>query len=70
MVALRDPLPVLPVPLKAPDPDVHVSLGAVFAITYERGGYADDIDYAAAIPSWIRPEDREWAEERVRAASH
>lgn len=64
---IRQPLPTLPVPLKAPDPNVHVSLANVFATAYERGGYADDIDYTGAVSAPIRPEDRAWAAEQVRA---
>ncbi|HEX5273090.1 MAG TPA: DUF4058 family protein [Gemmataceae bacterium] len=42
---MRQPLPPVPVPLLAPDPDVWIDLGAVFRTTYERGRYARSIDY-------------------------
>lgn len=41
-----DPLPAIPVPLKAPDPDVALDLAAVYRIAYERGRYAKSIDYS------------------------
>lgn len=43
-------LPVLPVPLRTPDPDVPLDLGAIVQAVYERGGYATRIDYRQPIP--------------------
>src|SRR6202008_2923837 len=34
---LRQALPRLPVPLRAPDADIFIELGAVFATAYDRG---------------------------------
>lgn len=42
----EDRLPVAPVPLKSPDPDVFVDLGEVFSMAYERGRYDRSIDYS------------------------
>jgi hypothetical protein len=47
---LKDRLPVLPVPLRDEDPDVALDLAAAFAAVYERGGYADLIDYRRTPP--------------------
>lgn len=44
-IQVWDPLPVLPVPLLAPDPDVALGLGMAVASVYERGAYAQQIDY-------------------------
>lgn len=44
-IQLRDALPVVPVPLIEPDPDVPLALGAAVASVYERGAYAAQIDY-------------------------
>ena len=44
-IQLADRLPVLPVPLLEPDPDVPLDLGAVVASVYERGAYASQLDY-------------------------
>jgi hypothetical protein len=44
-IQLADHLPVLPVPLLEPDPDVPCDLGATVASVYGRGAYASQIDY-------------------------
>lgn len=36
---VRVPLPVLPIPLLAPDPDIEVDLQAAFNVAYQRGRY-------------------------------
>jgi hypothetical protein len=50
-IQLGQPLPQLPVPLLAPDPDAQLDLGAAVAAVYERGGYADLIDYNQSPPT-------------------
>lgn len=50
-ILLNARLPVLPIPLLEPDPDVFLDLGAVVASVYERGGYDARIDYRAPLPS-------------------
>jgi len=45
---LRQPLPPIPIPLRAPDPDVWIDLAEVFSITFDRGRYAKSIDYNSA----------------------
>lgn len=47
--ALRDPLPVLPIPLLGAD-QVQLDLGACFAAAYERIAADDEVDYRAASP--------------------
>ena len=47
---LWEPLPTLPVPLREPDPDVQLNLGAVLATVYRRGAYARLIDYQQPPP--------------------
>lgn len=49
-IALNARLPVLPIPLLEPDPDVVLDLGAVVASVYERGGYDARIDYRTPVP--------------------
>jgi hypothetical protein len=49
-IQLQDDLPLLPVPLLEPDPDVPLDLAAVVADVYERGGYASIIDYTMPPP--------------------
>jgi hypothetical protein len=43
-------LPVVPVPLTAPDLDVPLDLGAMVSTVYERGAYATRIDYRRPVP--------------------
>lgn len=63
---LQDPLPVVPVPLLEPDPDAPLDLGAAVAAVYERGGYADLIDYRRPPP---RPQlsdaEAAWLDKRL-----
>lgn len=49
-IQLTDRLPVLPVPLLEPDPDVPLDLGATVAAVYERGAYARQLDYRQPPP--------------------
>jgi hypothetical protein len=49
-IQLTDRLPVLPVPLCEPDPDVPLNLGTAVASVYERGAYASQIDYQQPPP--------------------
>lgn len=50
-IQLADRLPVLPVPLTEPDPDVPLDLGRVVASVYERGAYGAQIDYRLPPPA-------------------
>lgn len=49
-IQVADPLPVVPVPLLAPDPDVFLDLGACFTTVYDRAAYSDEIDYGQQPP--------------------
>jgi hypothetical protein len=66
---LRDPLPVIPIPLLPPDPDVLVDLAPPFASVHERGRYARLIRYHAPLDLPLTEEDRVWAEEQARTAT-
>jgi hypothetical protein len=57
---LKEPLPTLPVPLRAPDSDIQIDLGAVFATTYERGRYRRRLPYSGPVPSHIPAPARPW----------
>ncbi|MBI3270055.1 MAG: DUF4058 family protein [Planctomycetes bacterium] len=50
-VGLRDALPTLPVPLRAPDPDVPLELQPIFAAVYDAAGYDLDLDYSSPPPA-------------------
>jgi hypothetical protein len=62
---MRDPLPTVPVPLRAPDPDIHVNLGDVFATAYQRGRYQSDLDYTAPPPIALTREQSDWLKARL-----
>ncbi len=49
-IQLTDRLPILPVPLLEPDPDVPCDLGIAVASVYELGAYASQIDYGQPPP--------------------
>lgn len=49
-IQLQDELPLIPVPLLEPDPDVPLNLTTVVANVYERGGYTSIIDYSQPPP--------------------
>jgi hypothetical protein len=59
---LPHPLPTLPVPLRAPDPDLPIDLGAVFTIAYDRGRFQRRIDYRGPLPPHLRPDEKPWVE--------
>lgn len=60
---LPDPLPVVPIPLLPPDPDLKSSLRAVFDLAYERGQYPRAIDYSLPLDLPLDARARAWAEE-------
>ncbi len=66
-IQFNDHLPVLPVPLLEPDPDVALDLGAAVAEVYERGGYADLIDYHRnPPPPALADHETAWLDEHLR----
>jgi hypothetical protein len=68
--SIRRPLPMIPVPLDPPDPDVAIDLAALFATAYERGRYGRLIDYARPLDLPLRPGDKDWAERVAKGAAH
>jgi hypothetical protein len=49
-IALQDPLPTVPVPLRAPDPDAHLDLEASLATIYDEAAYELSVDYTQPPP--------------------
>lgn len=63
---LRDPLPRLPVPLRAPDPDVTLDLAAAIDTIYDEAAYDLSINYdEAPPPPPLTPEEETWVQEVV-----
>lgn len=68
-IKLQDPLPLIPIPLVEPDPDVPLDLGRAIQTIYDTAAYDLRIDYTQPPPkSDLSPEDAAWVEERLRAA--
>lgn len=64
---LRDPLPVIPVPLRAEDPPAWIDLQAVLHRIYDAAGYEDDI-YTGTPQPPLAPDDDAWAKQLIAAA--
>jgi hypothetical protein len=64
---VREPLPTIPNPLRAPDPDVQINLAQVFTTTYDRGRYARVVNYAEPPFAPLAAADRSWAADLARA---
>lgn len=66
-IQLADTLPVLPVPLREPDPDVPLDLGAAVASVYKRGAYASQIDYhQLPPPPPLSETEMKWVDDLLR----
>lgn len=59
-IRLQDHLPVVPVPLIPPDPDVPLDLGAALTAIYDRAGYDLDTHYSADPFPPLGGEDALW----------
>ena len=64
--SVRQPLPRIPIPLRAPEPDVVLDLPSLLAFGYERGRYARALDYSAPLDLPLASADRTWAEDLAR----
>ena len=60
---VRQPLPLIPIPLRDPDPDVMVPLAEVFTTAYDRGRYSRELDYSKPPITPLSPDDLKWATE-------
>lgn len=66
-LSLREAIPVVPVPLHYPDPDVPLDLGAALAQIYRIARYDLLVDYRQPPPRPPFPDaDSAWVEERLR----
>jgi hypothetical protein len=67
-LALQDPLPVVPVPLRAPDVDVTLDLGLALQTIYDRAAYDLSIDYSETPPPpALTPEEASWLKSQLAA---
>jgi hypothetical protein len=66
-IQLREALPILPVPLVNPDPDVPLDLGTLVTAVYDRGRYGTQLDYAQPPPPPpFSEEEQAWIDELLR----
>jgi hypothetical protein len=67
-IDLHERLPVIAVPLTAPQEDVPLDLQAAFTTVYQRADYATEIDYDVEVPSpRLSSEEIAWVREQVQA---
>ncbi len=65
---LQDPLPVVPVPLRAPDADVPLDLAMALNTIYDRAAYDLSLDYHESPPPPMLSDDElAWVKERIDA---
>src|SRR5262249_5977187 len=64
-VQLHDRLPVLPVPLKRPDPDVPLDLQAIVDSIYDRSNYDMLINYTKALSGPLTISEKQYVASRV-----
>lgn len=60
-IRLRDCLPSIPIPLRAPDPDARLDLQAVLHSVYDRAGYRHRIYRGTPKPKLVA-DDAQWAD--------
>jgi hypothetical protein len=66
-IYLRQVLPVIGIPLLAPDPDAPLDLAAVLNAAYDRAAYDRSVDYTAPPDPPLRKDDTKWADKLLRA---
>jgi hypothetical protein len=65
-VGVRQPLPVIKIPLRGKDPEVPLDLGAVFRTVYDRAAYDVSVDYRKDPRPPLEGDDAKWARELLR----
>lgn len=68
-IDLRDTLPVVPVALLAPDPDVPLDLQAAIDACFDLVEYERLLDYSGPLPPDLSPDAAAWVRARLHAAS-
>ncbi len=66
-IGLRDPLPAVPIPLVAGEPDAHIDLRAVLDRVYDEAGYRVFVYEHPPDPT-LTDADADWAEAVLRGA--
>ena len=60
-----EPLPPIPIPLAAPDPDLSLDLQPLVEAIYARSRYERDIDYRRPLAQPLGPAEQAWLDERL-----
>ena len=63
---VREPLPVVPVPLKPGHADVALPIRAAFDRAYDDAGYDRKVDYTKPVRPLLRSADAEWAADLLK----
>lgn len=64
-IGLRDPLPLVTIPLREGEPEPSVDLGALFAALYDRARYDLQVSYATSPVPALTGDDGAWAAVRI-----
>jgi hypothetical protein len=64
---LRDKLPIIPLPLRAPDSDAATNLAEVFNVAFERGFYDESPDFGRRLPVSLPALDAAWVAEVMKS---
>jgi hypothetical protein len=68
-LTLQQPIPLIPIPLLPPDPDIPLSLGQALNTVYDQAAYDLRIDYTQSPPPpTIQGPDADWLDNHLRAA--
>ncbi len=62
---IRDPLPVIPIPLETPDGDVAIDLQEVFNVTFERGPYDQLVKYHKPVGLPVAEDLQNWIDAQL-----
>jgi len=65
-VSVRQPLPVITIPLRGKDPELPLDLGAVFKTGYDSAAYDVSVDYSKDPRPPLKEDDAVWAKELLR----
>jgi hypothetical protein len=65
-VNVRQPLPVIGIPLRAPDHDAALDLGAVLSAVYDDAAYDLSIDYRKKPEPPLKTDEAAWADRLLR----
>lgn len=67
-IAIRQPLPSIPIPLLDPDPDVMLDLQQALSTVYDLSDYDRELDYTKPPEIRLPPDEAAWVDDRLRTA--